>query len=543
MKKILNYILPIRKCEAVFAVLFSLMCVLDLHLINEDAVHSTVLTTYMTAFKITDILWLILFTVLSYLVLQLLRFVFNHAEGILTDSNIRKTNPVLMTIIIFALIMIAWIPYFMSYWPGGIYNDTLYSIHIALGEQPMDNQNTVMYALFWRLIFVIGNVANQWVYGGMKLMTILQAVMMSLTAAAFFSWLRKKGARMWVICVLTAVFALLPIFPLYSISLWKDTPFGVIMFLYSWLLYVIITNADKKKNTVSISNIVLYVLVSLLVAFGRNNGIYIVIGTSIMLALLLHKCGTAKDVKKIIVTSVSVIILTLIIQIPVYNACGVEASDPVEKYGIPLQQTAYIISAGGKMSGDEEAVMKEILPIDGWINLYNPIVVDTIKFDPLFNADYFNTHTGEFVKAYVGIVIKNPVLAVKGYLISTIGFWDMWKTSSSAYFCNEHCYGAEFFMSDYFSQKTGIVLTDIVGPRWIISSGLLIWIMLWAVCFILQKKYYRMLMPIMPTVLLWGTLLIATPLAFSFRYVFPLLLCIPIYAISAGRALPKEEDE
>lgn len=539
MKKVLDYILPIRKFEAAYAIIFALMCIMSMHVINEEAVHSNVLTTYVTSFRVVDILLLLVIAVAVYMILQLLRFVVNHAGMLLTYKGEVKTRPLVVGIGVFVIIMITWIPYFMSYWPGGIYNDTLYSIHIALGEQPMDNQNTVLYALFWRLIFWIGNIANQWVYGGMKLMTILQAVMMASSAAAFMAWLRKKTVRIWVISLLTALFALMPIFPLYSISLWKDTPFGVIMFLYSWLMYVIVIKLNKEKAVLSRSDIVKYILLSALVIFGRNNGIYIVIAVSVALALFIHIAGCNKDKKIIILTSVSVIAASLIIQIPVYNACGVEQSDPVEKYGIPIQQTAYIISSAGKISDSEREVFDNILPMDGWINLYNPIVVDPIKFDPLFNSEYFNANTGKFVKAYAGIVVKNPVLAVKGYLLSTIGFWDVWKTSSSAYYCNTHCYGAEFYMSDYFSQKTGILLTDIVGPRWVISSGLLIWIMLWAVSFILQKRYYRMLMPIIPTLALWCTLLIATPLAFSFRYVFSLLLCLPIYFISAGRQLPE----
>ncbi len=84
-------------------------------------------------------------------------------------------------------------------------------------------------------------------------------------------------------------------------------------------------------------------------------------------------------------------------------------------------------------------------------------------------------------------------------------------------------------MSDYFNMYTNLVLTDIVGPRWFISSGLLIWIMLGVIAIILSRKEWEYLIPIMPTFVLWVTLLIATPLAFSFRYVFSILLCMPIY--------------
>lgn len=541
MKKLVNQILPIEKWKVAYAILFAIMCILDMHIVNEQVAHSTVLTTYLTSFGVMDLPIFVLIMIAAYLVIVFCGRLLQNIAGFFISDKEKKGNSHICFMVIFAVIIIAWIPYFMSCWPGGIYNDTLDSIHIALGEQQMDNQNTVLYALFWRLIFSIGNVVDQGAYGGLKLMTIVQAVYIAATAACFFTWLRKKGVRIGIIIIFTGLIAIMPVFPFYAISLWKDTLFGVTVFLYSWLMLLMVADINRENGSLSLVRTISYIILSLLVAFGRNNGIYIVIVLSIVLTVLYLKKGHSSDVKKILTASVAVILASIIIQIPVYNACGVIKSKPVEKFGIPLQQVAYIISAGGNMSEEEMLVIDSVLPLDGWINLYNPTVVDPIKFDPLFNSGYFNTHTGDFVKAYLGLVIKNPGLAFKGYLLATMGFWDVWKTSSSAYICNVHCYNCEFFMSDYFNQYTGLTLTDIVGPRWYISSGMLIWIMLLAGFAVLQKKNYKMLIPILPTVVLWGTLLIATPLAFSFRYVFPMLLCIPIYVI-CGCKQDKEKE-
>lgn len=542
MKKLVNYILPIKKCEAVYAVLFSIMSVLGMHVVNEKSETATVLTTYISPAALTDIIWLIVIAPVAYIALQLIKLIGNRISAVAVGEPKRGKSLIITWLVIFAVILILWIPYLMSYWPGGIYNDTLYSIHIALGEQPMDNQNTVLYALFWRLVFNIGMVVNQGAYGGLKLMTVIQSLALIVTASSFFTWLRSRGLKRWAVGILTVIFAIMPEFPFYGISLWKDTLFGVVLFWYSFLIYIMITDSKDIKKPVGIVRIIEYAVLSLLVIFGRNNGIYIVILTSLVTGIILMKAAKNKFVSFISV-SVGIIVASIVVTGPVYKACGVIESDPVEKYGIPLQQTAYILSSGGSFSESQKAVIEEILPVEGWINLYNPIVVDTIKFSPLFNAGYFNTHISEFVSAYAGIVIKNPILAFKGYLLSTIGFWDAWISSSSAYICNVHCFNAEYFMSDYFNQKTGLTLTDIVGPRWYISSGLLIWIMLLSVCFIMQKKNYRMLAPVVPSLGLWITLMIATPISFSFRYIFPMLLCIPIYILCAGKAVSKENGE
>jgi len=539
MKKIKSVLFSIEISKTVYSVLFAIMCVCSRHIVNEPSDRSTILTTYITPIVWYDAVLLILFTILAYVVIKALDVVVKRlAATCLTDKTMRLPGWG-MWIIVFAAIMIAWIPYMMSYWPGGIYNDTLDSIHIALGKAEWSNQNTVLYALWWRLIFFIGQIANQGEYGGLKLMTILQPMIMAGVAASFFTWLRKRGVRTAIVVIGVAAFTLFPVFPYYAVSMWKDTLFSVSMFVYSWVIYMIIDEVSHSEK-LSATSMVKYSLSSLLVIFGRNNGLYVYLITSILLVLLMTKKLGKRDIVRMMACVVTIAAASIIVSGPVYTVCGVEKSAPVEKYGIPLQQVGYIVSMGGNIDTESQSVFEEILPMDGWINLYSPTVVDTIKFDPLFCRGYFDTHTGDFVKAYIHTTFMNPVLSVKGYLLATIGFWDAWKSSSSAYICTAHCWNAEYFMSDYFNLKTGIYLAEIVGPRWYISSGLLIWVMLLAFVVAISSADKRYVAVEVPTLVLWLTIMLATPLAFSFRYVFSLLLCIPLYLLSAIKGLKNE---
>jgi len=202
--------------------------------------------------------------------------------------------------------------------------------------------------------------------------------------------------------------------------------------------------------------------------------------------------------------------------------------------GICLGVTKKKISLKTITSVLKGATMINLLPEP---KLLTDLNKDSIKFNSLFNRDYFEAHTNDFVRAYVKTIIRNPDLALKGHLLATIGFWDAWKASSSAYICTSHCWNAEYYMSDYFNLLTGRHLSDIVGPRWYISSGLLIWLMLLAFTLCINSRSKKYFVVTIPTLSLWLTLMIAAPLAFSFRYVFSLLLCIPIYilGITEGR--------
>ncbi len=546
--------------ESIYAFFFGIMCVLNRHVIHEPVSRSTILTSYVTPFGVMDILWLLVYIILTYMAVNILKLLIKRIDAVSIGS---ATKPALLWGVIFLFIIVAWIPYFMSYWPGGIYNDTLDSINIALGKQEWSNQNTVLYALWWKLIFWLGLVANQGDYGGLKLMTVVQPLIMAVTAASFFTWFRKRGVKLIFIILGVGAFGLFPVFPYYGISLWKDTLFGVNIFLYTWFLFMLAEKLQEIKSSSEAvlktkgsfstekkalpigtlwgaKNMGIYTILSLIIIFGRGNGIFVFITSAIVFYFIARKYISVKDMRRFLILSLAIFALSVIIQGPVYRAMNISRGGVAEQYGIPLQQTAYIISSGAKVTDEQWEVLENIVPREGWINLYSPLVVDTIKFDPLFNTNFFADNKAAFLKAYLGLSVKNPGAALKGYLLATTGFWDAWQSSSSAYICREHAWNAEYFMSDYFNMYTNKYLSDIVGPRWYISAGALAWIMLLAFIFVLKRTknngdggiiYRNYLLPLVPGLALWITLLLATPLAFSFRYAFPLLLCQPIYWI------------
>lgn len=556
----------LNTAEVVYAVLFAMMTVLSRHTTYSDKAESNILTVRITSLQVIDLLILIAAFVVMYVVLQLIKqAVFKLRPYIFVEGERYKLNKVLGWLIVFAVIMICYIPYLMSYWPGGIYNDTIDSIDIALGKSAWTNQNTVLYALFWRLIFFIGLIFDQGNYGGLKLMTVLQCAAVAGTAASFVTWLRGRGVRRWVRVLLTVIVAVMPIFPYYGISLWKETWFGLALFCYTWMWYALRGEIKGAKNTS------VYVMSTTWIIFGRNNGLYVVLFVMIVSIIVMYRRlkqlkadktdASSNDsvvyielkngLKRFTIVNITIILVSLFIQGPVYKIAGIRSSSPAESLGIPLQQTAYMISMGAmdnavdgtliedidsavkgslSMSDKEYDTITSIMPLTGWINLYNPVVVDSIKFGDFFDREYFNSHPGEFLKAYAGLAIKNPGQAIKGHLLSTIGFWDAYKSSSSAYICTVHTVQAEYFMSDYFNLKTDKYLSDIVGPRWYISGGALVWIMLGLFMIsIAIKKSDMSVCVFLPGIGLWLTYLLATPLSFSFRYLFGLLLCMPLY--------------
>ena len=518
----------------IYSIAFSIMLMLARHVVYNGG---DLTSTYVSDFSPVDILYFVLCLPIVYLVLTLLAVVVNKtAAGFFVASRARTTP---LFIILTAFFMILWIPYLMTYWPGGIYSDTVDSIQTAMGNAEWDNHNPILYTFIWRLVFLVTGYFNgNGEYPGLKFFTVFQMLLIALIMAYFISRCVRRGLHRAFVVLLIIYTAICPLYPFYGISLWKDTIFSIAMFAFSLFLFATVAGDEDMKTV----DYVWYGVLLLLVIFLRNNGLYIAAFTALITILILRKQFRAKA-QRLGIISLAVIIASIIIQGPVYDSLGFNSIKKGESLGIPIQQTAYIIASGGVIEDEAYEVLDEIMPMYNWITLYDPVVADTIKFDPSFNRTYFNMRTGDFIKAYLTLIKDNPIPALKGYMLATMGFWDATKSSSIAYICNTHFGNATFFMTDYFEYYLGWSFKKLVEPKHYLSSGLMVWFMLLTLVAALSKRRYRLVIPILPTIGLWLTLMIATPVSFSFRYVYSLFLCIPLYIliILSSRVFPAGE--
>ena len=518
----------------IYSIAFSIMLMLARHVVYNGG---DLTSTYVSDFSPVDILYFVLFLPIVYLVLTLLAVVVNKTAAGFFVASRAHTAP--LFIILTAFFMILWIPYLMTYWPGGIYSDTVDSIQTAMGNAEWDNHNPILYTFIWRLVFLVTGYFNgNGEYPGLKFFTVFQMLLIALIMAYFISQCVRRGLHKAFVVLLIIYTALCPLYPFYGISLWKDTIFSIAMFAFSLFLFTIVAGEEDMKTV----DYVWYGVLLLLVIFLRNNGLYIAAFTALITFLILRKQFRAKA-QRLGIISLAVIIASIIIQGPVYDSLGFNSIKKGESLGIPIQQTAYIIASGGVIEDEAYEVLDEIMPMYNWITLYDPVVADTIKFDPSFNRTYFNMRTGDFIKAYLTLIKDNPIPALKGYMLATMGFWDATKSSSIAYICNTHFGNATFFMTDYFEYYLGWSFKKLVEPKHYLSSGLMVWFMLLTLVAALSKRRYRLVIPILPTIGLWLTLMIATPVSFSFRYVYSLFLCIPLYIliILSSRVFPAGE--
>lgn len=517
----------------IFAMLFSGMLTVSKHVFNFETGISSIDTVYVTDFHFVDlIVWIGTVTII-YILIKTVAFFFSAGGKILFKAERTSENAFWVFIGSFILIMLLWLPYLPSYWPGGIYSDTVDSIDMALYKKPLDNHNPILYTLIWRGMFwVTGAFSGKGEYGGLKLFTVVQTVVLALALSHFIYRCYKWGIHKAFVLLCLFSFGLFPLYPFYGISMWKDTLFSLAVFLFSVFLYSVLSDTED----LSPKQILIYCAMTFFIIFLRNNGIYVAIFYSASITVILLCLKRKKAAVKIGITSAILLIISGVIQGPIFDRCGYNVSRSTESLGIPLQQAAYIISTDGIVTEEDMGIIECLMPIERWKELYNPIVADTIKFSPEFDHAYMEVNTGEFFKMYLHLVSHNPVKAVKAYMLCTLGFWDVFESSSTAYICNFHFGNVEYFMSDYFDYYTNVSFRNFVEPKYYISSAVFAWLMLGTVFICLAKRNYKGLICVMPTLGVWLSIMLAVPVAFSFRYIYALFLCVPLYLISCAEA-------
>ena len=174
---------------------------------------------------------------------------------------------------IWALIFIAWVPYFLNYYPGVITPDSMQQICQSLGIFNVTNHHPVFHTFFISIVMNIGKIL-----GNYNLGVAIYSCMQMLVTSAIFSfaiyYMAKRGVDKRFRILTLLFYAFYPINSLYSITMWKDIPFAVVMLIFTIMITEIAVN--KERFMESNKKIALLIISMILVILFRNNGFYVI---------------------------------------------------------------------------------------------------------------------------------------------------------------------------------------------------------------------------------------------------------------------------
>lgn len=429
---------------------------------------------------------------------------------------------------VWLLLVVLWSPYLMAYYPGTLSSDSFDSLMQIKKVLNLNNHCPVAYTLLIGFFVRIG-----WKFGdanfGVFIYSFIQMVIMAGVLGYSVYWVRKKVGNRAVALVALLFYGLNPIVALYAITMWKDVLFAAWIVLLSLFLFDMAADGGEKlgekKSLFQLS------LLFILIAFGRNNGVYVVI--LCWTGLLLFFKNTRK---KLLMTG-GVILAIILVQGRGYKLLGIGDDSFVESVGIPLQQICYTVVADGPLEKEEQEFLDDIIPIRTIKESYSPTSVDYIKFHPEFNTAFFEQNKLNFVKLYLKLLPKHFRAYVQSYLLSTSGFWRIeqlsWLVQDHIYENDMGIYNVDYF-KEYFNFDSKAVVSGWVssmkdGP--LTNVGLMVWFVFFYVLVCRSGKQTWKAFLALPVIGCWVTMMIATPVSSQFRYVYYYHLMLPVTGI------------
>lgn len=441
--------------------------------------------------------------------------------------------------IVFVLLIVCWLPYILSYFPGGIYPDTATCIGQARSGE-YNNQQPLLYTFIFKFCTAIAGDLN-----AVMLFSVLQIIFMAACFSYIIFRLYLHKINKPVLIAIFAYFALYNLVPLYVVSLWKDTLYSVTLLMYIFLIIerIIlrgsdshISESDTSSQSVSISGITKLDIISILVwmvltVFLRNNGIYVMFLSLIIFAIAFRK--SLKELKLFFIPTVITLVICYIIQGPVFSKLHLNGPF-VENLGVLQQQVAYVEYIGGEITPEQAEFLNQVCPLDTMKAYYRPFDVDVIKWCEQYDNKFLEANKVEFLKVWVGMLKNNPKLYVDAYLYSTLGYWNPYKQLDISY-VNPEMWDDLKTVDRYWQRD---ILEDMgisskresLIPETLVSSAAFLFITL--ILFVLsinkKDKSFTAFVPALGTYL---TVFIATPLAFALRYVYIVVLTLPIFIV------------
>lgn len=429
-----------------------------------------------------------------------------------------------------------WLVPFLAAWPGIYVIDNVFQMKWFLEGQVSAHHPVIhTYLLGWILKFgksVLGSYE-----AGFGIFCLIQMLFLS----AVFSYAMKKleryvSVRFRIICIL--FFALVPYNPVSSFTATKDTIFAGFFLLVVLKTFLFV--CEPEKFFLSKREMILYVVQVFLMCAFRNTGIYI-----FMFSLPAFFIVCRRYWKQVFVMGGGCILVWGLYTGPVYGALHIAEGNSAEMLSVPMQQLARVMTDNPeKLTEEEKECIRMYIPDYG---KYSSRVADPVK--DTFRGDIFDKDPVKFIKLWLQVGVKYPVVYAEAFLLENIGFWNPFmKYPDLGTFLPYIPYhsadlgqvgtsweGQVFIeRSDCFPDIAALYerLTEagdynrIPGVCFVYSIAVAFWLIFAGIVYCIMKKRYQMAAPFFLLIGLWGTLMLSPVVVF--RYGYPLIISLPV---------------
>lgn len=427
-------------------------------------------------------------------------------------------------IICWIIIFLAWIPFFLKYYPGIVTPDSVDQIKQALGLSKINSHHPLLHTIIIKFAMILGITINNQ-NTGIAIYSIIQMLIMSGFFSFTIYYMAKKDMPVWVRITTIIFFAIYPVNAMYSITMWKNILSSGAILLFMICMTEISTNQEKFLN--SKLKIIALVIISLLIVYLLNNGIYIIILT---IPFLFIQC---KKSYKIIICIVLIILITyFVINTILFSVLKIQKGSIREALSIPLQQFARVVKyRESDLNEEEKQIIHNLFTVEDLGSLYNPTLSDPVK--SVFNQEYFDKNKMEFIITWIKLFFRFPLEYVESFLCNCYGYWYPEATNwvvSRALTQDEML---DIIQEPKVEGKVIGLIDSLIDKRDIpvvsmfFSLGFMFWLILISLTYCIYKKNYNLILIYVPILVLWLTV-IASPVFCEYRYLYGMVTSLPI---------------
>lgn len=440
----------------------------------------------------------------------------------------------------FFFCLFCWFPYFLYQYPGIMTPDSINQFEQVLGLIPYSNHHPLAHTMLIKLFYHIGLFFTDNKVVALSFYTLFQICFMAFSVSFFIQTLKRYRIKPMICFLITLFYALVPYHAVYSVTLWKDILFAGALLLFACCLL-------RFSGQIKVPDLIVFFLSGIMLCLFRSNGWY-----GFLLCIPFFLFYFRKEAKKVFPVLAGILLTAVIIKYPVMNAAHVIQPDLIESLSIPTQQIAAVICNDRPLTEEELTLIEEVIDLTYIKELYNPTFADNMKeLVRAGNQEYLASHKGDYLKLWIQLGLKYPGDYLEAYVNQTYGYFypDSFYPVAEAEGISGTSLGVSHtpliggplvVKAKEIAIKLGSMV-PIYSLLW--SMGVIFWIFLFCVGNAFVRKEKAKLIYYLPSFALYLTVMIATPVATEFRYVYFMVFSLPFYIMTALLELSKEQSE
>ncbi len=431
-----------------------------------------------------------------------------------------------------AVMLACWLALYGVYFPMVGMNDTMASI-----AQPIVHAD--QHPLAYNVLLAGMTRVSDHLFGsylvGILVFVAMQLLVWTVVAASGCAYLRWLGASPVAIALVVAWFGLNPMIGDYAFATVKDALWAPFVIAIALLSHYAVVSRGREGALGWLYWVAVAISLIGFMVF-RNNAIAIAI--FVVIALLIW---TRKHWRVAVPILVCAFIIGLM---PSQMAVHLGKKQKLtEAVAVPLASIAYTYTNDPAcIPAASNAYFSQIMTAEDWVELYTPTSVDAIKGTGKYNYDVVEGDRARFLKEWLSFASACPADVGHAYVIYTQGGWRLDPPSLGAdhqsYFTAIVSKGCGF---DGCQDECAKVVTEhgvVTRPWWPpqvvkavddfghwLASGRMgktgpwTWVVfLILMGFLSRRRVAEALALLGPAILVWGSLMAATPTFHPFRY-------------------------